>query len=54
VIALLEPFQTRFREIRGDAGELQRLLAQGAEKAAEASRPTLGAMYERMGFVRLG
>jgi tryptophanyl-tRNA synthetase len=54
VIALLEPFQTRFREVRGDAGELQRLLAQGAEKAAEASRPTLEAMYERMGFVRLG
>ena len=54
VIALLEPFQTRFREIRGDSGELQRLLAQGAEKAAEASRPTLETMYERMGFVRLG
>jgi tryptophanyl-tRNA synthetase len=54
VIALLEPFQTRFQEIRSDAGELQRLLAQGAEKAAEASRPTLEAMYERMGFVRLG
>jgi tryptophanyl-tRNA synthetase len=54
VIALLEPFQRRFREIRGDAGELQRLLARGAEKAAEVSRPTLEAMYERMGFVRLG
>jgi tryptophanyl-tRNA synthetase len=54
VIALLEPFQTRFREIRGDSGELHRLLAQGAEKAAEASRPTLAEMYERMGFVRLG
>jgi tryptophanyl-tRNA synthetase len=54
VIALLEPFQRRFREIRGDTGELQRLLARGAEKAAEVSRPTLEAMYERMGFVRLG
>jgi tryptophanyl-tRNA synthetase len=54
VIALLEPFQTRFRDIREDSGELHRLLAKGAEKAAEASRPTLGAMYERMGFVRLG
>jgi tryptophanyl-tRNA synthetase len=53
VIALLEPFQTRFREIRDDPDELQRLLARGAEKAAEASRPTLEAMYERMGFVRL-
>jgi tryptophanyl-tRNA synthetase len=53
VIALLEPFQQRFREIRDDPDELQRLLARGAEKAAEASRPTLEAMYERMGFVRL-
>ena len=54
VIALLEPFQSRFREIRDDASELQRLLALGAEKARAASRPTLEAMYERMGFVRLG
>jgi tryptophanyl-tRNA synthetase len=53
VIALLEPVQARFREIRDDPGELQRLLAFGAEKAAAASQPTLGAMYERMGFVRL-
>jgi tryptophanyl-tRNA synthetase len=54
VISLLEPFQARFRELRGDPGELQRILARGAEKAAEASRPTLETMYERMGFVRLG
>jgi tryptophanyl-tRNA synthetase len=46
--------QARFRELRGDPGELQRILARGAEKAAEASRPTLETMYERMGFVRLG
>jgi len=54
VIALLAPFQARFREVRDDAGELQRLLAHGAEKAAEASEPTLETMYDRMGFVRLG
>jgi tryptophanyl-tRNA synthetase len=53
VIALLEPFQQRFREIRGDAGELQRLLALGADKAREASQPTIDAMYDRLGFVRL-
>jgi tryptophanyl-tRNA synthetase len=54
VIALLQPFQARFEDIRSDPGELQRLLAQGAEKAAAASRPTINAMYDRMGFVRLG
>ena len=52
VVALLEPFQTRFHEIREDDGELHRLLALGAEKAREASRATLEAMYARMGFVR--
>jgi tryptophanyl-tRNA synthetase len=51
VIALLEPFQERFRELRGDPGELQRVLELGAQKAREASAPTLEAMYERMGFV---
>ena len=54
VIALLEPFQSRFHEIRADDGELRRLLALGADKAREASQPTLEAMYERMGFVRPG
>ena len=53
VITLLEPFKQRFHEIRDDPGELKRLLTRGAEKAAEASRPTLETMYERMGFVRL-
>jgi tryptophanyl-tRNA synthetase len=52
VVALLAPFQERYREIRDDAGELQRILALGAEKARKASAPTLEAMYERMGFVR--
>ena len=53
VIALLEPFQQRFQEVRADRGELQRILAHGAEKARESSAPTLSAMYERMGFATL-
>jgi tryptophanyl-tRNA synthetase len=51
VIGLLGPIQERYAEIRGDAGELARLLAIGADKAREVSAPTLRAMYERMGFV---
>jgi tryptophanyl-tRNA synthetase len=51
VVALLEPIQSRYAELRGDPAELGRLLAAGAEKAREASAPTLEAMYERMGFV---
>jgi tryptophanyl-tRNA synthetase len=52
VVALVEPIQERYRELRADDAELQRLLGIGADKAREASAPTLAAMYERMGFVR--
>jgi tryptophanyl-tRNA synthetase len=54
VVSLFAPIQERYRELRADEGELRRLLTVGAEKAREASAPTLEAMYERMGFVRLG
>ena len=53
VVAVIEPIQGRYRELRGDPGELLRLLAAGAEKATQASAPTLEAMYRAMGFVRL-
>jgi tryptophanyl-tRNA synthetase len=53
VIDLLAPIQSRYRELRADPAELQRLLAIGADKARAASSPTLGLMYERMGFARI-
>ncbi|MBA2568405.1 MAG: tryptophan--tRNA ligase [Actinobacteria bacterium] len=52
VVELLEPLQKRYEELRSDEGELRRLLGIGADKAREASAPTLETMYERMGFVR--
>src|SRR5579862_5654893 len=52
VVALLTPIQERYRALRADERELQRLLAVGAEKARRASEPTLEAMYDRMGFVK--
>ena len=54
VVALLEPIQGRYNELRGDPGELIRLLSVGAEKGRAATSPTLRAMYEHMGFVTLG
>src|SRR4051794_28162199 len=54
VVELLAPVQERFGALRSDEGELLRLLAEGGDKAREASAPTLEAMYERMGFVRPG
>jgi tryptophanyl-tRNA synthetase len=52
VVTLLEPVRLRYEELIADPGELERLLRLGAEQAAQASAPTLEAMYERMGFAR--
>jgi tryptophanyl-tRNA synthetase len=52
VVALLEPIQRRFRELRDDPAELERMLAVGAAKAREVSAPTLEKMYVQMGFTR--
>ena len=52
VVATLRPIQDRYAEIARDLAYVRRLLTLGAERAREASRPTLETMYERMGFVR--
>ncbi len=51
VVALLEPIQARYAELRGDPAELTRMLSVGAAKAQATAAPTLLTMYERMGFV---
>ena len=51
VVEAVTPIQERYRGLRSDPAELQRLLALGAEKARKASEPTLEQMYDRMGFV---
>lgn len=51
VVGVVEPIRTRYQELRSDPEELQRLLREGAGKAAAAAEPTLRLMYERMGFV---
>jgi tryptophanyl-tRNA synthetase len=52
LVELLEPIQARFRALRDDSAELERMLAIGAAKAREVSAPTLEKMYDRMGFTR--
>ncbi|HEY6835941.1 MAG TPA: tryptophan--tRNA ligase [Gaiellaceae bacterium] len=52
VVQLLAPIQERYEQLRSEEPELRAMLARGAEKAREASAPTLDQMYERMGFVR--
>ena len=50
VVELLAPSQARYRELRADDPELRRMLADGAQKAAAAAKPTLELMYDRMGW----
>lgn len=52
VIAVLEPIQSRYREIRA-SGELQDVLRQGREQASELAAATLKQVKEKMGFVVL-
>ena len=52
IVEAVTPIQERYRELRADPAELQRLLARGAEKARKASEPTLEAMFDRMGYVK--
>jgi tryptophanyl-tRNA synthetase len=52
IVEVLDPIQTRYRELRSDPAELERLLQMGAEKARASSAPTLSLMYERLGFAR--
>jgi tryptophanyl-tRNA synthetase len=50
VVELLEPVQARYRELRGDEGELERILGIGAEKARALAAPVLADVRERMGY----
>jgi tryptophanyl-tRNA synthetase len=52
IVELLRPIQERYREVRSDTAQLERLLAIGANKARAESAPTLELMYERMGFAK--
>src|SRR6478672_10341950 len=45
VVELFRPIQQRYAELRGDEGELRRLLRIGADKAQTTSAPTLHQMY---------
>lgn len=50
VEATFAPIRERTEELLGDRGELMRLLAQGAERAAERADVTLRLVHERIGF----
>ncbi len=51
VIALLEPVQKRFHELRHDQAVLQQVMRQGAAQARERAAVTLAKVNEAVGFV---
>ena len=45
------PLKERYDELMADRGELERILAQGAETAQEIAQPLVDAVYEKVGFL---
>ncbi len=50
--AFAEPLQASVAEYLADPAELDRLLAAGSRRAAEAAKTTLRTVYDRMGFLQ--
>ena len=50
VVAAMEPIRTRYDELMGDPGEIDRMLATGAEKAASVAVETMDLVRERTGL----
>ena len=51
VVALLEPIQARYAEIRADRAYLDDVMRQGAEKASARASETLAKVYKAVGFI---
>ncbi len=52
LVSLIAPLRSRLEQFRDDPAELERLLARGAEKAAELAAPTLAEAYRAVGLSR--
>ena len=50
--AFTTPLKARYEELMDDRGELERILAAGAERAREVSEPLLQEVYDKVGFLR--
>ena len=54
LVAFVEPYQQRTRELLDDPAELERLMAIGASKAESVAREVLADVYAAVGFVPRG
>lgn len=50
--AFTTPLRARYEELMADRGELERILAEGADRAREVAAKTLADVYERVGFLK--
>ncbi|CCQ10802.1 Tryptophanyl-tRNA synthetase [Pseudoalteromonas luteoviolacea B = ATCC 29581] len=51
VVAMLEPIQKRYKEIREDQALLNQIMRSGAEKASSRAELTLKRVYDALGFI---
>lgn len=54
VVAMLRPIQSKYKELMSDRGELQRLLAIGAQRAGEVAAATLARAHAAIGLLPRG
>lgn len=54
VVAFLEPFQARAQTYLSDPAQLDKVLADGAERARDIARPVLDRVYDRFGLLPRG
>ena len=54
VVAVQQPFKQRVDELLADPGELDAILARGADRAREVAAPTLAKAYDAVGFLPAG
>ncbi|GIH09074.1 tryptophan--tRNA ligase [Rhizocola hellebori] len=52
VVEFITPIQKRTKEYLDDPGQLDKVLAIGADKARNVAAPTLAKVYDRIGFLR--
>lgn len=52
VVALVEPIQEKYKALREDRAELDKMMKSGAERASERAAQTLAKVYEAVGFIK--
>ncbi|MEM7684546.1 MAG: tryptophan--tRNA ligase, partial [Pseudomonadota bacterium] len=51
-VSVLTPITTEMNRLLADPAEIDRILGDGANRAAEIAEPVLAETYEKVGFLR--